>query len=145
MGNGAVCRFIRQGVNEVKNNVIKKSQSVVHPLRLIRTTELLVLSSLQCPSPKGTVRSKSAIFLTALLAVTVQFSTSLPLYVEATVVAAEEPSVENSEATHFVRKSTDRGRVHVPPAKKYSCHGRKCELDLAMIDLSATETVIQVF
>jgi hypothetical protein len=97
---------------------------------------------------KVTLPVKGACLLIALLAVTIRFSTSLPL--EATAEAAEEPSVQNSETAHFAHKSIgrslpqNRSRSHVPGAKKTSCRGRTCTLDLSMIDLSAKELFFEV-
>jgi len=97
------------------------------------------------------MKSKGAIFLIALLAVTVCFHTPLLLYVKATAEAAEaaeEPSVQNSETAYLAHKSIDRSlpqtRSHVSRAKDSSCQGRMCTLDLSMIDLSAKELSFEV-
>jgi len=97
---------------------------------------------------RGTICGKGAIFLIALLAITVCFHTPLSLYVEATAEAAEEPSVQDSEAAHLAHKSIHRElrqtRPHVSHAEDSSCHGRLCKLDLSMIDPSAKEISFEV-
>jgi len=97
---------------------------------------------------RGTICGKGAIFLIALLAITVCFRTPLSLYVEATAEAAEEPSVQDSEAAHLAHKSINRElrqtRPHVSHAEDSSCHGRLCKLDLSMIDPSAKEISFEI-
>ena len=94
------------------------------------------------------LNSKGAIFLIALLAITVCFLSSSSLYVEATTEAVEEPSVQNYEAAHLAHKRIDRSlpqnRSHVSRAKESSCQGRICKLDLSMIDPSAKEISFEV-
>jgi hypothetical protein len=97
---------------------------------------------------KSTICDNGAIFVIALLVMTVHFGISSSLYVEATVKAAKESSVQNPDTVHFAGNRVDRSlpqkRPHVTHTKKLPCHGRMCELDLSTIDLSAEELFFEV-